>query len=190
MKFLIAVLALSFSVSALAQTQLRSRKQFEKPLSKTSYEVFLLNAQGRFEVGEDQELTPRQTLNVGFGAQSQGYGFLAELSSYNTETGGDYAGVDRAHREAVLWIRKDFGGWTKFRWLGGLGAGLSSEEITTRLDGLQITDTSRTEPLGAISFGGQLTFENTLRLSLEGRVFHGLGASPMPDILLRTGIVF
>lgn len=177
----VAFLWVSISIPAMA---------FER--SDVTWEFFPLNGQVRFEMGQEQDLAPRQALNFAFGAQRMGYGFVLEVSDFTVQTGGGFSSIGRDHKELVAWFRKDFAGFSKLRWLIGGGVGLSQDEVTTQIDGLRVTDQSKAEPLAAFSLGPQFTFWSVMRVSLEGRLFFGSGfdPDPQPDIVLRTGVAF
>lgn len=174
----LCVLMCLFSLSAAAKTRL---------------EIYPLNAQARLETSEElQVLVPRQALNFAVGASVRGYGILAEVSSFETESGSAYSNILRRHQEALLWLRKDFGGSVNFRAIGGAGLGVFKESVRTEIEDLVAHDESRTDPLVGVSFGGALTIQKTLQFSLEGRLFYGsnLEPNPQPDVVLRSGLTF
>lgn len=185
MRTILFLFVLSFGLSASAETL---------------YQVYLLNSQKRFETGEELNLVTRGSRQFAVGATRAGYGALLEYSSFDTESGGGYARIGRKHEEILMWLKKDLGGWTSFRWLAGLAAGAMREQVTTRIEDLQTTDVGHNEVLSGVSLGATYSLalgegravKKALQVSLEGRIFfaQSFDPNPQPDVVLRSGFQF
>lgn len=168
--------------------------------AETTYQVYLVNAQNRFEKGEDLNMVARSPRNFAVGAMRDGGGVLAEYASYQVDSGAGDAKIQRSHQEFLVWLKKDLGGWRLLRWEAAAAAGVLREEAVTRLEDLKATDTGRPELLTGLSLGGALSIplstvagmKTALQVSLEGRALFAssFDPNPQPDIILRTGFQF
>lgn len=166
--------------------------------AETLYQVYPLNVQTRFETGEELNLVARQSRNFAFGATREGYGVLAEYSSFETSSGASYSSIKRRHEELLAWLKKDLGGWRAFRWQAGAAVGVMREQATTRIEDLETTDRGRDELLTGLSAGATLSIgqgtviKKAFQVSLEGRAFFAssFDPNPQPDVVLRTGFQF
>lgn len=199
MRSLLVCLSLLFSLTATAQV---SRLKIPKPNDDvSSFQLYPLGMEMRYERASSQDFETRHFLNFAFAYQKNNLSALFEYSKFNDDSGNTTSNIETSHQELILWGRWHFvtakaeSAPVQVSLYGGLGIGAYQDQVKTTLMGQSQTDESGTKVLTGLSFGGDLTCslskDFALLAALEGRTLFSGDFDPNPLVsgVARVGIL-
>lgn len=154
------IFLLSFLLCASAFSQGLSRTVLAKPAAKSKLQLYVANAELRYERGNDQSLENREPLNFAAAFEKNQFNYLFEYVQFEEGSGNRTSAIQRSHEEASFWLRyhliKSKMSFVAMSFFGGVGVGAYQDKVKTTLFSAERLDKSEPSLMSGIVVGSQI----------------------------------